>query len=84
MAWIVTASHWTIGQVVIVWSLTLVVGLGRFAHCIASSGEILTAVMRNQVGLGHYAYWLYFATMGNIVGGVVFVTVLNSGKLEQK
>jgi formate/nitrite transporter FocA (FNT family) len=83
MAWIVTASHWTIGQVVVVWALTFVVGLGHFAHCIASSGEILTAVMRGQVAIGHYAYWLLFATIGNICGGVIFVTVLNFGQVHE-
>ncbi len=83
MAWIVTASHWTIGQVVVVWVLTFVVGLGHFAHCIASSGEILSAVMRGQVVFGHYLHWLLFATMGNIFGGVVFVTVLNFGQINE-
>lgn len=83
MAWIVTASHWTIGQVVVVWLLTFVVGLGHFAHCIASSGEILTSVMRGQVAVGHYAYWLLFATVGNICGGVIFVTVLNFGQVHE-
>ena len=83
MAWIVTASQWTIGQVVVVWVMTFVVGLGRFAHCIASSGEILTTVMRGQVAVGHYANWLLFATMGNICGGVIFVTVLNFGQVHE-
>jgi len=82
MAWIVTASHWTIGQVVIVWALTFLVGLGHFAHCIASSGEILSSVMRGQVAFGHYVWWLLFATIGNIVGGVVFVTFLNFGQVS--
>jgi formate-nitrite transporter family protein len=83
MAWIVTASQWTIGQVAVVWALTFVVGLGHFAHCIASSGEILTAVMRGQVGVGHYAFWLIFATVGNVCGGVIFVTFLNFGQVHQ-
>jgi formate-nitrite transporter family protein len=83
MAWIVTASHWTIGQVVVVWLMTFVVGLGHFAHCIASSGEILTSVMRGEVALTHYSYWLFFATVGNICGGVVFVTFLNFGQVNE-
>jgi formate-nitrite transporter family protein len=35
VAWLVEGSERTIGQVVIVWMLTFVVGLGAFAHCIA-------------------------------------------------
>ena len=41
VAWMVTASNWTIGQIAVIWLLTFVVGLGKFAHCIAGSGESL-------------------------------------------
>ena len=84
MAWIVSASHWTIGQVVIVWSLTVVVGMGHFAHCIASSGEILSAVFAGQIPFPSYAGWLAFATLGNITGGVTFVTLLNFGQVSDE
>lgn len=82
MAWIVTASHWTIGQVAIVWIMTFIVGIGHFAHCIASSGEILSAVWAGSVGIGQYVYWLGAATVGNILGGVMFVTILNFGQVH--
>jgi formate-nitrite transporter family protein len=82
MAWTVTASHWTIGQVAVVWMLTVVVGMGRFAHCIATSGEILSAVFTSQVAFGTYGHWLLFATLGNVLGGVTFVTLLNFGQVK--
>ncbi len=82
MAWTVTASHWTIGQVAVTWMLTAVVGMGHFAHCIATSGEILSAVFTAQVAMGSYGHWLLFATLGNISGGVTFVTLLNFGQVK--
>ncbi len=82
MAWTVTASHWTIAQVVVTWMLTAVVGLGHFAHCIATSGEILSAVLTGQLTAVSYAHWLLFATLGNALGGVVFVTLLNFGQIK--
>jgi formate/nitrite transporter FocA (FNT family) len=82
MAWTVTASRWTIAQVIVTWMLTAVVGIGHFAHCIATSGEILSAVLTSQVPLHHYLSWLLFASLGNIVGGVTFVTVLNYGQVH--
>ncbi len=82
MAWTVTASHWTVGQIAVTWMLTSVVGFGRFAHCIATSGEILSAVFTAQVSTGTYVHWLLFATLGNILGGVTFVTVLNFGQVK--
>jgi formate/nitrite transporter FocA (FNT family) len=82
VAWEVTASHWTIGQLVMIWILTFVVGIGRLAHCIAGSGEILAAVVASQAPLMAYLHWLFFATLGNIVGGVVIVSVLNYGQVR--
>jgi formate/nitrite transporter FocA (FNT family) len=82
MAWTVTASHWTIGQVAVTWMLTVVVGMGRFAHCIATSGEILSAVFTSQVTAATYFHWLLFATLGNLLGGVTFVTLLNFGQVK--
>jgi formate/nitrite transporter FocA (FNT family) len=84
MAWIVSASHWTIGQVIIVWGLTVVVGLGHFAHCIASTGEILSSVFAGFVPLRAYLGWLGVATLGNIAGGVTFVTLLNFGQVTDE
>lgn len=83
MAWIVSASQWTIGQVVMVYALTVVVGLGHFAHCIASSGEILSSVFAGQVPFTRYVVWLLVATAGNIFGGVTLVTVLNFGQVNE-
>ncbi len=82
VAWMVTASHWTIGQIAVVWLLTFVVGIGHFAHCIASSGEIMSAVFAHQISFFHYLHWLAFATAGNIIGGVCLVTLLNFGQVK--
>ncbi|MGH9512368.1 MAG: formate/nitrite transporter family protein [Terriglobales bacterium] len=83
VAWVVTASHWTIGQLAMVWLLTLVVGIGKFAHCIASSGEIISAVVAGALPVGAYFHWLLPAVLGNIVGGVVIVSVLNYGQVKE-
>ena len=82
VAWMVTASHWTIGQIAVIWLLTFVVGIGHFAHCIASSGEIMSAVFAGQVSFVTYLHWLGVATAGNITGGVLIVTLLNFGQVK--
>ncbi len=82
VAWLVTASHWTIGQIAVIWLLTFVVGIGHFAHCIASTGEIMSAVFAGVVPFTHYLYWLGLATAGNIFGGVMIVTLLNFGQVK--
>jgi len=82
VAWMVSASHWTIGQIAIVWMVTFVVGLGHFAHCIATSGEILSAVVGGQAAPMQYVHWIIFATVGNIAGGVTIVSLLNYGQVK--
>jgi formate-nitrite transporter family protein len=82
VAWMVSASHWTIGQIAVVWLLTFIVGIGGFSHCIARSGEILSAVATGNLTAGMYFHWLFFATLGNIVGGVTILTLLNYGQVH--
>jgi formate-nitrite transporter family protein len=82
VAWMVTASHWTIGQIAVIWLLTFVVGIGHFAHCIATTGEIMSAVFAGSVPFLHYLGWLGLATAGNICGGVMIVTLLNFGQVK--
>jgi formate/nitrite transporter FocA (FNT family) len=80
-AWLVSGSHSITGSVMILWMLTFVVGLGGFAHCIATSGEILAAVLTGQVAVGSYFHWFWLAVLGNICGGVGMVTLLEYGQV---
>ena len=82
VAWMVSASTWTIGQIAVIWLLTFIVGLGHFAHCIATSGEILATVFSGMAPFGDYALWLLLATSGNIIGGIFLVTLLNFGQVK--
>jgi formate/nitrite transporter FocA (FNT family) len=81
VAWLVSGSHSITGSVMIIWMLTFVVGLGNFAHCIATSGEILAAVLTGRAPWAGYARWIFFAVTGNICGGVGMVTLLEYGQV---
>ena len=81
MAWLVTASRFTIGQIALVYLMTFVVGAAGLAHCIAGSTEALSAVLTGQVPVGTYMVWLLAATLGNTIGGVVIVSLLNYGQV---
>ncbi len=79
-AWLVSGSHSISGSVMIIWLLTFVVGLGSFAHCIATSGEVLTSVLTHHLPWWRYFTWLGPAVGGNICGGVLMVTLLEYGQ----
>jgi formate-nitrite transporter family protein len=82
VAWLVSGSHSITGSVAVIWSLTFIVGLGHFAHCVATSGEILAAVLTHQLRPLDYLKWLLPATCGNIAGGVLLVTLLEYGQAK--
>lgn len=79
-AWMVSGSHSISGSILVIWLLTFVVGAGNFAHCIASSGEILSSVLTHQVSALQYLAWLGAAVGGNVCGGVLMVTLLEYGQ----
>jgi formate/nitrite transporter FocA (FNT family) len=82
VAWSVTASHWTIGQLAMIYLLTFIVGAGRFAHCIAGSCEILAAVVHGALSTCAYFHWLLPTTLGNVCGGTIIVSLLNYGQVR--
>lgn len=80
-AWMVSGSHSITGSVAVIWLLTYVVGLGDFAHCIASSCEILVTVLTHHAPWIAYPRWFVPAVLGNICGGVGLVTILEYGQV---
>ncbi len=82
VAWLVSGSHSITGSVMLIWLLTFVVGIGGFAHCIASSGEIFSAMLLHHVSLLEYFRWLGIAVSGNVLGGIVIVTLLEYGQVK--
>ncbi len=80
-AWLVSGSHSITGSVMVIWMLTFIVGLGDFAHCIATSCEILVAILTNRAPWGAYPQWFFPAVLGNICGGVGLVTILEYGQV---
>jgi formate/nitrite transporter FocA (FNT family) len=67
---------------VITWLLTFIVGAGHFSHCIASSAEIIAAIMSGHLHFSNYFQWLVPCTLGNMVGGVAIVSLLNYGQVR--
>ncbi len=77
LSWLVTAGKETIAQIFLVWLVTSSIGIGKLHHCIVGSIEILPAVYLNlDFVLWDFVRTIFWTTLGNIAGGVVFVAVL--------
>jgi formate/nitrite transporter FocA (FNT family) len=80
--WLSAASRDTIGRVVIVLLITATIGFGPFHHVILGTTELLLAMVLGQgVGLASFGRFLLLVTVGNVIGGSVFVGLLNYGHI---
>ena len=81
VVWLVAASRYTMGQFLIIWLLTMAIGFAPFHHCILGTTEVLSAIfLGNDIAMTSFFHFLGWTTLGNIVGGGVFVALLNYGQ----
>jgi len=77
LSWLVAAAKETVSQIVLIWLVTGVIGLGHMHHAIAGSVDVLAAVFTGaDIGAGSFARTLLLATLGNAVGGVTFAALI--------
>ena len=76
LSWLVTAARDTISQIVIVWLITTAIGFGKFQHVIVGSVQMFAALFAGQSTLPAVGHFLLWATLGNIVGGSIFVALI--------
>lgn len=81
MAWIIASTHETIAQIALIWLTTApIAGLG-FKHSIAGATEAFYRVWTGDAPFADmFVGFELPAILGNIVGGVVLVALLNHGQ----
>src|SRR5215208_4388348 len=82
VVWLVAASQDTISQVFFIWAPVFLIPATGLVHCIAGSTEVMIGVFAGETSLGAFlGGFLVPATLGNVVGGVILVTLLNYGQV---
>lgn len=82
IAWMVAASKDTISQVFFIYGLAFLIPAAGLPHCIAGSSEVLMTVFSGEFSWGNYGIgFLVPTTIGNILGGIFVVTLLNYGQV---
>jgi formate/nitrite transporter FocA (FNT family) len=82
IAWLVEATEVAIGQAVVIWALGFLVGFLQLDHSVASTAEVFGATINGALNVGDTLWWLAAALLGNIVGGVGIVAILNYGQVR--
>jgi len=83
-AWLVVSTHPDISQFVSIYIVTFLIGLGGFHHSIAGSAEMFTAYFISD----HFTWtqcmrFIGVALIGNLIGGSLFVAVLNYAHIRK-
>ncbi|MFC6834920.1 formate/nitrite transporter family protein [Halomarina ordinaria] len=80
--WLLAASRETVSGVLVVFVVTAGIGFGPFHHSLLGTTEVLGAMfLGTGVTLAQFGHFLLWTTLGNIVGGFVFVALLNYGQI---
>lgn len=77
LSWLVAAGRDTISQIAVVWLIATVIGVGRLAHVVVGTVEVLAGFFAGEgVTAGDYLRFLLWTTLGNALGGSVFVALI--------
>jgi formate/nitrite transporter FocA (FNT family) len=83
LSWLVAASRDTISQIFIVALVTTAIGLAHLHHAVVGTAEVLAGVFSGQgATLPDFGKFLLWATLGNILGGVLFVALIKFGHIR--
>lgn len=82
-AWLIMSTQPTISQIVCIYIVTFIIGLGGLHHSIAGSVEMFTAYFISE----HFTFaqtmrFIGICVVGNLIGGSIFVAVLNYGHIR--
>ncbi len=79
MTWLLLTTDNTLSKISIIWCIGFMIMLNKFNHVIVNAAEILMAIFSGNANIT-YSIWLqnnFVPTiLGNIIGGLVFVTLL--------
>ncbi|MFB6083919.1 MAG: formate/nitrite transporter family protein [Halorientalis sp.] len=80
VTWLVAGCQDTTSRVLVVIVVTAGIGFAPFHHALVGTTEVLSAVaLGTAVTLADFGHFLLWTTAGNVVGGAVFVALLNYG-----
>ena len=84
LGWVVASASDTIGRIAVIALITFVIGLGGLAHCVAGAVASFCAWLGgdHSISFAEVLRFLGLATLGNTIGGSVFVGMLKYGYIS--
>lgn len=76
LSWSLSSIKHAVGQILVVYLITLIIGLGGFHHSIVGNIEIFSGMLTGSINFADYLSTLILMLLGNTFGGVFFVAFL--------
>ena len=76
LSWTLSAARETVSRILLVWLVTAGIGLAGLHHSIVGTAEVLAGLFTHAVEAGDFVAFLAPATLGNALGGVIFVSLI--------
>ena len=83
LSWLVTAGTDTTSKIFFVWLVASAIGLAHLHHSVVGAVEVLAGLYLGLATWGELVHFLVFASLGNALGGVIFVAVVKYGHASQ-
>lgn len=85
LSWLITSAQETISRILMIILVTAMIGVLGLHHSIVGSIEVFTGLITSdEIGLADYVVFQVLATLGNLIGGVVFVAIIKYGQIERR
>jgi len=84
LAWLISSAENTISRVFFIWMVTATIGMLHLPHSIAGNVEVLMGLFTTSaVTLTDYISFLGLSTIGNAIGGAIFVGLMKYGHVTR-
>lgn len=80
VSWLVAASRSTTSQIICIWLVTMIIGIGHLHHSILGCVEVMSGVILSPtIAVSDLGSFLLWTTLGNAIGGGVFAVLIRVG-----
>jgi formate-nitrite transporter family protein len=79
MTWLILSARETIAKIAVIWCVGFLIMMSQFNHVVVNSAEVLMAIYTGNEAVTYGAWFggnFLPTILGNITGGLVFVTLL--------
>jgi formate/nitrite transporter FocA (FNT family) len=84
LSWLVAAGQDSVSRLLFVWLVATAIGFAHLPHSIAGTVEVLLGLFSSaEVTVGGFARFLVASTVGNVIGGSIFVSLLKYSYVAQ-